>query len=76
MAVLNNWLQVEGYDVKRIWNEIDDVIIKTIILAYPYINHNYHICFSGHNFSPACFDILGFDIILDENCKPYLLEVR
>lgn len=75
ITTLNNWLSSKGFDVKKIWTEIDDVIIKTTILAYPFVKRSYQTCFSGHNYMSACFDILGFDIILDENCKPNLLEV-
>lgn len=76
ITTLNNWLSSKGFDVEKIWNEIDDVIIKTTILAFPFVKRSYQTCFSGHNYMSACFDILGFDIILDENCKPHLLEVR
>lgn len=61
--------------MKTIWEEIDDVIIKTVILAYPLVNRSYKVTYSGHKYTEACFDILGFDILLDENGKPHLLEV-
>lgn len=53
--------------------KIDDIIIKTIISGRPLLKETYDKCFA--NRKNACFEILGFDIILDHNFKPYLLEV-
>lgn len=76
LSTFNLYMKTHGYDVEQIWRAIEDVIIKTLISAYPVIKHNYHTCFPSHTLNSACFEILGFDILLDRKLKPWLLEVR
>ena len=58
------------------WRDIDDLIIKTLISAHATLRHNYRTCFPNHIKGSACFEILGFDVMLDKKLKPFLLEVR
>ena len=53
-----------------------DVIIKTLIAAHPVVYHNYRSSFPNHTRGSACFEILGFDILLDRKLKPWLMEVN
>lgn len=76
LSTLNAWMMDNSYNTTKLWEDIEDIIIKTLISAHPVVKHNYQSCFPNHTTSCACFEILGFDILLDRNLKPWLLEVR
>ncbi|CAL8069670.1 unnamed protein product [Calicophoron daubneyi] len=76
ITTLNRWFKDNGYDTEKIWNDVDDVVIKTVLCGYGVLRHNYRTCFPNHIASSACFEILGFDIMFNNKLKPYVLEVN
>nr|XP_034797406.2 tubulin polyglutamylase TTLL6 isoform X4 [Pan paniscus] len=76
LSTFSAYMEDHSYNMEQIWRDIEDIIIKTLISAHPIIRHNYHTCFPNHTLNSACFEILGFDILLDHKLKPWLLEVN
>ncbi|XP_052793527.1 tubulin polyglutamylase ttll6-like isoform X21 [Mya arenaria] len=76
ISTTNRYMREKGYDVDKMWADIDDVIIKTMISAHSVLKHNYRTCFPNHVKGSACFEILGFDVMLDRKLRPYVIEVN
>ena len=62
-----------GIDDIYIFKKIEDIIIKTIISAEPILNNAFEMFVPHRN---NCFELLGFDILVDDNLNPWLLEVN
>ena len=65
-----------GVDRKVLWDEIKDIINKTIISAQPELKHIYKASQSADKIGKICYQILGFDVMFDKKLKPWLIEVN
>lgn len=55
---------------------IKDIVVKTIIVGQPYMSHIYRSCQPDDYENSMCFQILGFDIMIDKYFRPWLIEVN
>uniref|UniRef100_A0AAY4AUJ8 Tubulin tyrosine ligase-like family, member 4 n=1 Tax=Denticeps clupeoides TaxID=299321 RepID=A0AAY4AUJ8_9TELE len=73
LKALWQYLSAKGINTTQIWEMIKDMVIKTIIASDPYVN----MLVKANVRSPySCHELFGFDIMLDENLKPWVLEVN
>nr|XP_012595731.1 tubulin polyglutamylase TTLL4 isoform X2 [Microcebus murinus] len=73
LKALWNYLNQKGVNSDAIWEKIKDVVVKTIISSEPYVT-NLLKMYVRQPYS--CHELFGFDIMLDENLKPWVLEVN
>ena len=66
-------IQEDGHDVGALKQRINDILIKTIITGYPTLSHSVSLVHPDNFANDMCFEVLGFDVMLDHKLTPYLI---
>ncbi|KAA3678226.1 tubulin polyglutamylase TTLL4 [Paragonimus westermani] len=73
LETLWRYLLNKGINVEGLWLQLKDIVFKTLVS----VTNSISIMVDQHCRRRACVhELFGFDILLDENMKPWLLEVN
>lgn len=76
LSALLSILENEGANIEKLKLQIDDIIVKTLVIGQPFLSHLYTSCQPMSLDNSMCFQVLGFDIMIDSKFRPWLIEVN
>lgn len=73
ISAFKKFLTEHGIDPSTIFSRIEDMIVKSILSAEPHLNAAYQMFVPFRN---NCFELFGFDVLIDDTLKPWLCEIN
>ena len=73
LIALKKYFAAAGIRDDIVWSRIEEIIIKTVLSIEPIIRSS---CEMYVPYRGNCFELLGFDILIDSSLNPWLLEVN
>ena len=69
-------MREKGVDVAELRTKIHDIIVKTLISGLSHLKFQYRSSQPENYKSDMCFEILGFDVIINDDLQPFILEIN
>jgi hypothetical protein len=73
LETLEKFFAHKGWDFNSLLGEIHEIILKTIISGHA---KNYWSLKKNVKQTTNCFELFGFDVLVDSDMKPWLMEVN
>eukprot|EP00892_Ulva_mutabilis_P011796 jgi/Ulvmu1/898/UM101_0006.1 len=76
LEALYEYLDDNGHSSAVLWAAMKDIIVKSLLAVQPLLAHEYALA-TAHAADPhRCFEVLGYDLLLDSAARPWLVEVN
>ena len=73
LASLRTYFKRQGLDWSSVWRQIEELCVKTVLAGHFDMISAFESCEVSDY---SCYKLFGFDVIIDQDLKPFLLEVN